>query len=205
MNNLHGYTALSLLEKLIEFIEMTNESVEWSFEEQSGNPPKLVRLQEIQSLMKAFVPELITLNDIRWSIENFFAGNFLLNRSLEEYSKLIHMIDKTIDVSRLSGTPKVKLDVYDLRTNFSDLLDFYIKLQKLLNHNLNYMEINYSYLFSYVVTDAINGFIRSETIAISNLLVEFIDPQKRSFTEEELVANFKYPAVDLIGLDHDWK
>ena len=56
MNNSPTYTALDLLDKVIDFTNMTSDSTEWTFEKQQYNPPRLVRLQQIQALMEAFVP-----------------------------------------------------------------------------------------------------------------------------------------------------
>jgi len=36
------------------------------------------------------------------------------------------------------------------------------------------------------------------------LLAEFIDPEKQSFTEEELIGQVHYPTEDLLDLDLDW-
>lgn len=204
MNNYPKHTALTLLEKVIEFTGMTNDSSEWTFEEQRGNPPRLVRLQQIHSLMKAFVPELMSTKDIQWSIKNFYTGNFITHRSVEDYSELIVIIDKTIEESRFRGARKEKLDVYDLRSNYCDLMDYYLKLKSLLNHNHSLMEISYSDMFSYIITDSISGSIYSETETISKLLREFIDPGGHSFTEEELIEQFRYPVVDLQDMDLDW-
>ena len=56
MNNFPTYTALDLLDKVIDFTNRSSDSTEWSFEKQQDNPPRLVRLQQIQALMEAFVP-----------------------------------------------------------------------------------------------------------------------------------------------------
>jgi hypothetical protein len=144
------------------------------------------------------------IKDTRWSIENFYSGNFLTHRSVDDYSRLVDIIDKTIEESRFRGSRKVKLDVYDLRSNYCELMDYYLRLKNLKNHNHSIMEISYSDMFSYIVTEAISGSIYSETETISRLLVEFIDPGGRCFTEEELIEQFKYPVVDLQDMDLDW-
>jgi len=55
MINSSTYTAVDLLDKVIDFTNRSPDSAEWSFEIQQDNPPRLVRLQQIQALMEAFV------------------------------------------------------------------------------------------------------------------------------------------------------
>lgn len=204
MNNSPKHTAKHLLEKVIEFTNMTNDPVEWSYEEQKGNPPRFIRLKQIHSLMDAFIPELSPSKDIRQSIENFFVGNFLTNRPIKEYSELTGKIDKTIENSRFSGTQKKKLDVFDLRSNYCNLMDYYLKMKSLINHNNGMMEISYPYMYSYIVTDSVSEAIKSKVEAISSLLGEFIDPNNQIYTEEEMISRFSYPAVDLLEMDVEW-
>lgn len=204
MNNSPKHTALHLLEKVIEFTNMTNDPVEWSYEEQKGNPPRFVRLKQIHALIDAFIPELMPSKDIRQSIENFYVGNFLTSRSLIEYSDLTGKIDKAIENSRFSGAHKKKLDVFDLRSNYCNLMDYYLKLKSIVNHNNGMMEISYPYMFSYIVTDSVSEAIKLKVEVIGNLLGEFIDPKNHAYSEEEMVSRFNYPAVDLLEMDVEW-
>ncbi|HET6558256.1 MAG TPA: hypothetical protein VFG54_13135 [Prolixibacteraceae bacterium] len=204
MNNSPKYTALHLLEKVIEFTHMTSDPVEWSYEEQKGNPPRFIRLKQIHSLIDAFIPELMASKDIRQSIENFFVGNFLITRPVMEYFDLTGKIDKAIENSRFSGVHKKKLDVFDLRSNYCNLMDYYLKMKSLINHNNGMMEISYPYMFSYIVTDSVSEALKSKGETISNLLVEFIDPKNQMYTEEELVSLYNYPVLDLLEMDQEW-
>ena len=54
MNNTLPYTAHDLLYKVIDFTNMTPDSNEWSFEKQKENPPRFVRLKQIQALIGGF-------------------------------------------------------------------------------------------------------------------------------------------------------
>lgn len=204
MNDSYKHTALHLLDKVIEFTHMTSDPAEWSYEEQQGNPPRFVRLKQIHSLMDAFIPELMPSKDIRRSIENFFVGNFLTSRPVNEYVNLTGKIDQAIVNSRFSGTSKEKLDVFDLRSNYCNLMDYYLKMKALVNHNNGLMEVSYPFMFSYIITDSISEMLKSKVETISSLLVEFIDPKNHVYTEEELITRFNYPAVDLMEMDLEW-
>ncbi|MBC8004249.1 MAG: hypothetical protein H7X84_02155 [Verrucomicrobia bacterium] len=154
--------------------------------------------------MEAFVPELKATENIRNSIVNFFAGSFITRRTIGEYSYLLGQIHQAINESRFSGVRKKNLDVQDLQTNYCNLMDYYLMLKNLLNHNHSDMEVSYPNVFSYIVTGTISRSIYSEAESLSNLLVEFIDPGNHAYTEDELVEQYNYPAVDLLDLDMQW-
>ena len=204
MTNSSTYTALDLLKKVIDLTNMTSDSTEWSFEKQQDNPPRLLRLQQIQSLMKAFVPGLAPVKDIGQSIEDFYSGDFITHQPMEKYASLVEEIEKTIVGSKFSKARKKEVSAIHLQSNYRDLMDYYLKLNALLNHNKKYLEISYPYLFPYIVTDGISTSISSNALIISTLLASFIDPQEQSFTEDELISQFNYPTEDLLDLDLDW-
>lgn len=205
MNNFSQYTAADLLEKIIEFTNMTPNPKDWSFEVQMKNDPRFIRLQQIRSLFWAFTPELYFLEEMQESIENFYSGEFISNRKIENYHKLVEKIDKTISKSTFCGAPKKKIVSYDLQNNYRDLLNYYLKLNRLVNHNKGIMEISYPYFFPYIVTNSISDSISLKAGKLKTILALFIDPNKRRITEDELIKNFDYPTEDLFEIDMDWK
>ena len=66
------------------------------------------------------------------------------------------------------------------------------------------MEISYPYFFPYIVTEDVSSLIGSKAIKISSLLSVFIDPEKQSFTEDELITRYHYPTEDLLDVDLDF-
>lgn len=204
MNTSPKHSALYLLEMIIDYVNMTNNDAEWSFEVQKANPPLFARLLQIQSLLQAFIPELTASENIRKSIVNFFAGGFILHRTMDAYSNMVGLMNHTIDGSRFSHTKKKTLDVFDLQNNYCNLMDYYLKLKNLLNHNQNEMKVSDPGMFSYIVTDAISESIHAEAECVSHLLSEFIDPENHAYTEDELVDQFNYPAMDLLDVDMHW-
>lgn len=198
------YTALDLLNKVIEFTNMIPDSAEWTFEKPQGNLPRLFRLQQIQALMEAFIPGLASSKDIGQGIKAFYSGEFIIHQPLAKYAFLVENIENTIAGSKFSNAKKSEISTIHLQRNYRDLLDYYLKLKSLLNHNKRYLEISYPYLFPYIVTEDISASIGLKAGPISNLLSIFIDPDKQSFTEEELIKRFNYPTEDLLDLDLDW-
>ncbi|HEY3372248.1 MAG TPA: hypothetical protein VGK10_15440 [Prolixibacteraceae bacterium] len=52
------FSALNLLDTVIEFTGMTPDSKEWTFERQKENAPRLVRLEQIRTMMDTFASEM---------------------------------------------------------------------------------------------------------------------------------------------------
>lgn len=57
-------TALTLIDKVLEFERITPEKSEWSLDKQKDNKPRFVRLKQIEVLLKYFVPEIFEKKDI---------------------------------------------------------------------------------------------------------------------------------------------
>lgn len=197
------YTALNLLETVIEFINMTPDPEDWSFKRQKYNDPRFVRLQQIMSLLWAFVPEISTQME-REAIRQFWSGDFIRRRSEKQYETLIAEIHSTIATTYHPAGHQGEISLDDLEFSYCSLLNYYTKLKKLLHHNKGIMEISYAFYFPYVVTEAASNAIRSEAESIARLLVLFIDPMGQRIPEKEMIEQFDYPEEDLTDLDIDW-
>ncbi len=203
MNNTYKYSAINLLEKIIEFTSMTPNPEDWSFKLQKFNDPRFIRLQQIMSLFWAFIPGLNS-KEIRDDLENFYSGDFILTRKTNDYHKLIDLMDNTISKSDFGIEPKREIYSDHLQFNYRELLNYYIGMNKLA-HNCGIMEISYPYFFSYIVTKSISDSMRLKVEELGAILSLFIDPFQRSFTMEELIKDFYYPEEDLFEIDLNWK
>jgi len=67
------------------------------------------------------------------------------------------------------------------------------------------MEISYLYFYPYILTNSVSNSISSKAKKIRTILASFIDPNKRKFTEDNLIQDFYYPTADLFEIDMDWK
>ena len=204
MENSEKFTALVLLNAVADFKIMTPESDEWSFEKQKDNPPRLVRLQMIDSLYKAFMPKRSITDDISKNLYIFDHGSFIFDRKIEEYTGLISLIENTILQSKFGAHKKGRIDLDALQTNFVDLMHFKQHITSLVNYNRGLMEISYPYYFTYLVTNSISDSVLKYQAEIDNYLALFIDPEKKSFTKEELIKSFNFPTADLDEIDFDW-
>jgi hypothetical protein len=198
------YSAGVLLDTVIEFTQMTPEPEDWSFKRQKCNDPRFVRLQQILSLLWAFIPE-IRIKDERQAIEDFYSGNFVCSRQIQDYQKLINIMDNAILKGDCGYASKEQISLDELQFNFGNLLNYYIKLNKLISHNNGIMEICYPFYFSYIVTKNISESLKSKATKLKSILALFIDPFGKKFTMEELINNFDFPEEDLFEIDLNWK
>ena len=203
MKNTYKYTAGDLLDTVIEFTQMTPDPEDWSFKRQKNNDPRFIRMQQILSLLWAFIPEII-IKDERQAIEDFYSGNFVRYRQIQDYQKLINIMDNTILKGDSGYVSKEQISLDELQYNYGSLLNYYIKLHKLISHNNGIMEISYPFYFSYLVTRNISESLKSKARKLKSILALFIDPFGKKFTIEELINNFDYPEEDLFDIDLDW-
>lgn len=49
------YSAIDLLDKVLEFIEMTPNSNEWNLQSLKSNLPRQIRFRQIEALLNAFL------------------------------------------------------------------------------------------------------------------------------------------------------
>ncbi len=203
MNNSYKYTAVDLLNAVIEFTGMTPNAEDWSFKVQKLNDPRFIRLQRIMSLFGAFVPETLA-KDERESIEKFYSGDFIQTREIEEYGKLIDLMHDTISKSDFGIGSRREIYLDHLEFNYRDLLHFYTRMKK-LSYNGGIMEISYPYFFSYIVTKSISDSMSQKVKELEAFLSLFIDPYQISYTLSELIKDYEYPEEDLFEIDLDWK
>lgn len=197
------YAAQELLHKILEFLRMTPERAEWSFEVQRENPPRLVRLRQIDALFSAFGCAGAGLSDVGARIEAFSAGRFVPQRRLEDYAGLLAEIEATIGRSkRPPAKCPIRLD--DLRVQFADLLQLRLKLDAVVEHHAGLLEVGYSHYYSFVVTNGVSGLLSERIEELDRVLTRFIDPAGRSFSEEDLRARFGFPSENLNDIDFDW-
>lgn len=206
MNNSTGITARSLVEDIIKFASMTaDDNSDWFYVTLKDNPPRLIRLQQIETEIAVFIPELSGLKDIKMKIENVINGEFIEQRPICYYNELLKDMEKTIKKAEPYWKKTNRWKSSDLCHNFRDLLNFKILISKLLQYNSGIMEISYPYVYSYVRT---KGIIQKIEKIGGNEFDQFlslvIDPIGCSYTIDELVKEHNYPNEDLSEIDIDW-
>ncbi len=194
-------TAITLIYNILDLERLLPNIDDWELEKQKGNPPRYVRLQQIDALFKVFTPSYYKDGDIVTGVWNFMEGQFILSRGINEYNKVIKVMDKEINASDRSFEKEV-WDLYHIQHNYRDLLRFKKSISQVKSHNSGMMEMSYPYFYSYLASNKILDKINCDEI--DKFLSLVIDPLGRSFTVEELIRDYNYPKDNLGDIDFDW-
>ncbi len=194
-------SGITLIDQLLEFVELTPDEDEWTLEALQDNEPRLVRLQQLDVLLKVMMPDIYNANDLKSNLRSVLNGDFLLNRSTQQYEALFLQMEATLTALHYDSAYKEEWSVYALHHNYEKVLQYREQLHKLLAFNSGIMEISYPYLYSVVVTKAITKKIEGHQL--DQFLSSVIDPLNRTFTREELIKEHGYPDVNLYEIDSD--
>jgi len=205
MNQKSEFTAIDLLEKVLEFTSMSPNPNSWNFDSLKSNPPRLIRFQQIDSLMKAFFP----YENNHWgiskvSLESFLEGDFILERDLSDYEETIQYIKDYIREETHDAIETSRIDLDELEFIYSRLLSFKKQLRKIINFNSDVVEASsISARFSYILTSSVSKSIAEKPTKLDKTIELLINPKGLTFSADELISKYHYPTEDLIDIDID--
>ena len=195
-------SGLTLIDKILEFISMTPNSVDWNFEKLNNFPSKLIRLKQINVLLNIFIPENIYLDDLKTNIENVVNGTFIKSRNIKLYETVFKQMDNEI-ITKLEYRPEKirEWSNYDLLRNYSEIIRYKQILNELLDFNNGILEISYPYFYSVIMTTDTSKKLNSKNI--DNFLNLVIDPSNRIFSKTKLTKEYNYPKKDVYDIDFE--
>jgi hypothetical protein len=206
--NTKTYSAIDLLDKILEFTSLTPDPNQWNFEDLESNPPRHIRLKQIDSLIRALfgndkkhnLPETLQL-----LIPSILSGDIIKTRSLKDYETVIRFIWEYVENYYGSAHKNKNVRLDELVFVFGDLLEFKRLLRKMMTFHSNWIEASTIPLrFSIYLTKSISENLAGKYDDLDKILGLLIDPNGLSFTEEELIADFNYPKEDLLDVDIDF-
>lgn len=202
------YSAIDLLDKILEFAEKTPNPHEWNFEALTSNPPRYIRLQQIDSLIKALFGNEKKQNlteTLQLTMQSILSGDIIKARSLKDYETTIRFIWEYVENYSGSTIKEGNVNLDELVFVFRDLLEFKKLLRKMMTFDSNWIEASTIPLrFSNYLTKSISENQAGKYDDLDKILGLFIDPEGLSFTEEELIAHYHYPTENLIDVDIDF-
>lgn len=199
--DLKEITGLTLIDKIIEFVSMTSDPSSWTFEKQNTNPPRLIRLKQLNVLLKLFLSESFNSKDLRSNIQSVISGDFILYRDIKLYDKLFLTMDEFISRANDHPGKRKEWTSYDLKFNYKQLIKYKINLNKLLEFNSGIMEISYPYFYSVILTNEISHEVKFKNL--DKFLASVIDPADKNFSKDQLIKDNNYPDVDVYDVDLD--
>ena len=197
---------INLVEKIIEFVELTPKNIEWNFESLKDYPSILLRLKQIESLLIAFKLRDIQKFSIEEDIKNILNGQFYENTELSEKTiSFIHTFlkKKNVDEEYLTFISNSQINFI-----FPKILNYKILSYKILNFNSGWLECSPRFNLAYfhiLMVDEINENIKDKFLLLDEIIELIINPNNIELTEEFLAENFNYISeaeLHKIDLDH---
>ena len=216
MTETKTYKGLDLLEKIIEFTAMTPDANQWNLSSLKSNPSRQIRLRQIQSLINAFFEQDTKANLIEKTIALFqgdknnltissvLSGDFIKNRSVDDYAELIELMQEIVRQKEGDIQNERPMHVMRLVMPYQSLVRYKRQLVELFSFNSGWLEAS-SYIsrFSIYLTDGITRNLEGNYSELDRALELFINPKGLMFSEEELVAKYKFPTENFREIDMD--
>jgi hypothetical protein len=202
------YSGISLLDKIFEFIEMTPNSAEWNVKSLKANPPRLIRLRQIESLLKAFFgtnrkQNLLTkaksmlFADQAITINTFLQGHFIMGYSIDEYTALTNSIKDSVR-NRAGSNQQKEMGVEELVSLFLRLIKFKKQVRGLVTFNSTWLEASSDVsLFSIYLTNTVAENLCGKYKELDDIIEQLINPKGLIFSTKELIGKFDFPTEDL--------
>lgn len=216
MTQTKTYKGLNLLEKIFEFTAMTPDANQWNVSSLKANPPRQIRLRQIQSLINAFFGQEAKANLIdktlalfqgdkkSLTISSVLSGDFIKNRSVEDYSELINLMQEIVRQKEGELQEDRPMHIMRLVIPYQSLVRYKRQLVELFAFNSGWLEASsYTSRFSIYLTDEITRNLEGKYSVLDRVLELFINPKGLIFSEEELVAKYKFPTENLLEIDMD--
>ena len=211
VNEIKIYKGIDLIEKIIEFVEMTPNSSEWTYNSLKENEPRLIRLKQINSLISAFIFESKKDNFInknkglfspqKVELQSILNGDFLENRNFNEYFEFIHFVKKDTKVSNFVSK---EIDFTDLKDAFLLFVSYKKKLRQLLEFNSRWLSVSrITSFYTIQITSSISSNLIGKYTDLDDALEMLINPKNLSFTETELISNYSFPKENLEDIDSE--
>ena len=207
------YTAIDLLEKAIVFENLTPNPAMWKEGLLKENPPRLVRLQQINALARAVFDgkprnflnkaKSLFLPVRPPSVRKLLSGAFLKERDIASYEEVIVLI-KNLVKEKEGELGEIAIKHTNLLDVFQRLLTYKKQLVALQHFNTYETLKNAVGLrFSVYLTDSVSANIKENSGPLDRVLGLLLDPSGSSFSAEELQLTYNYPKEDIREVDKD--
>jgi hypothetical protein len=182
-----------LLTLFLELYALHNKPETWSLEKFADNPPRLYRLQIINSLKKALQINCTNLEFIR--------GEFISEAQLNKWAEFKESFQKHLPLKKKYNDPKYPTQVEDIKCIFQGLMDYRLNAQILLSTNDCIYATSGDYGAFVNLMNTTSRKLYRELKKIDAGLLFCINPNALTYTKKELINNFGFPKVNIIDVD----
>lgn len=187
-----------LIEIFAELYCMESDYKSWSQERFKDNPPRLIRLQMIQSISKAL--------DVDYEKFLVFGSNHLFNYEvetlpIEKFRSLTYpIIPKHLQHLDFDA----KINGKEIEHVFKYVFQIYLNFELLKSTTSGILAANNYFLIPVFVGSALCKKSKKTIKQIKDLLGFILNPQGIQLDKETLIKNFDFPDVNLDEIDMDW-
>lgn len=208
-----SYTAIDLLEKAIEFEDLTPNPALWKEGLLKDNPPRLLRLRQINALSKAFFThqpadflekaKTFFLSPRVPTVKTLLSGAFIKERNLAVYEDFIALIKESVreQEGELGETGQLKhahlVEVYQRLLRYKKQV---FALEQFNNRDKVKKAVGLR--FSVYLTNDVSRRIKESCAPLDKALGLLLDPHSLSFTADELHQVYNYPKEDIQEIDN---
>ena len=185
-------TAHNLLAGFLELRGLTPEFESWTEERLSENPPRLIRLRQLEALFQAF--------GVPWNPRSFVEGKFIQ----PEHSRYDSLLTKLSAELQEETTHSVWTDRNRLPRFFATLFDYRMRLEGALSFSNLILSASGLFKLAYDKICVLNRIIQNNIVNIDDTLAVLISPEMTAFPIEQIVRDYGYPDVNLCEIDEDW-
>lgn len=185
----------NLLTSFLELYTLSDNVTSWSIANFAKNPPRLFRLQKIDSLMKAL--------NINGTYEQFLYGEFLYEEGRQNCTEFKKRVEENYS-SIFGAITMEEEEDSDFQFVFEVLFRYRIKLNQLINVKSTVIEASGINRIPIIIMLDIESKLQNDIAGIDRILCYLINPKRIAYTKEELKTKYNYPDVDLDEIDLDW-
>ena len=202
MTKQKNLTATDLLDKVIEFTEMTPDQEQWTLSALESNLPRFIRLQQINSLINAFLQNETSKTFVsdkpNLTINNFLSGKFIKERPTSDYIETFQFIRQFINEQGIALGTTSEIQLEELVFAYTFLIAYKRQLRNLLTFNNGWFATSsLPTKFTILLTNSITNNLVNKHSDLDKALELFINPTGLTFTETELIETYNYPIDDL--------
>jgi hypothetical protein len=210
------WTTRNFLELVFDFVDLSPEQEDWNLSSLKDNPPRLIRLQRILSLLdaygikihgvsKSFVNSegVLVLNQESVEDEDdnhlqaFIEGNFIGIRTSEELQSAFSLLSQLKQLD--SSEPLNRADAYFF---FKTCLEYRLLVNHSNSYTSRFLAASPNGLRTAIRTiNAVNKEITNQLKEIDEILFRLINPMELTFDQKLLEDKYGFPPDDLDEID----
>ncbi len=184
-----------LIRTYLELYSLNDTIEKWSLKNFENNPPRLYRLQIIDSLMRAL--------EIKCSYEGFKYGEFLFDENKINWSVFKKIVEDNFPKGLENiDTINDNSDCYQFI--FEIFLRYRIRFYQLINTKSMVFEASGINKIPLNIFNEIDSKITPEFGGIDSIINYLLNPTNIQFTMEELKHKFNYPTINMNFIDSEW-